>query len=441
MERIKFETGNLLNKGFIPSRVLNKYLKKSIEAKERIDEQLKNNSIGFRKLLLADNKDIKKYAKENYKRYDDIIVLGIGGSALGVTALLNSLKDLNYNYLPKEKRGGYPRLFVLDNVDPDFVIPIFEMLNLKKTLFIVITKSGTTTETMVQFMVAYNLLKKFLGEKLIKNHLVVITDREKGLLLKIANELGVEKFYIPSDVGGRFSVLSPVGLLPASLIGIDIDKILEGAKIIDKQLKNNKIEEIEPYLNSILHYISDIKYKKKISVMMPYSNRLYSFADWYRQLWAESLGKMFNRDGKKIFTGQTPIKALGATDQHSQIQLYNEGPKDKIITLIKVEKSENDVKIPKEFNNYPELTIYHNHSLQEILNIELEATAKAFDKYGVFHCKLIFPKINEITIGQFIYFYEVSTAFSGELYNINAYDQPGVEEGKKNIKLLLSQRI
>lgn len=440
MVKIGYDCSKLLNKNFISPRVFKKYLKRAYEAKSNLDEQIKNDLLGFRKLLFNKNEDIKKYSKENSNRFDDIVVLGIGGSALGVTALLNSLKPINYNYLTSKKdRGNYPRLFVLDNIDPDFILPIFDIINFKKTLFIVITKSGTTTETMVQFMIVFKMMKRFLGEKNIKKNLVVVTDKEKGLLLRIADELGLVKFFIPSDVGGRFSVLSPVGLLPASLIGINIDKILEGGRLIDSQLKKKNIEEIEPYLNSLLHYIADVKYGKKISVMMPYSNRLYSFADWYRQLWAESLGKMYNRNGKKVCVGQTPVKALGATDQHSQIQLYNEGPKDKIVTLLKVENPQNDIKIPQEFSEYPELKIYHNHSLQKILNIELEATEMAFEKYGVFNCKITFPVINEYTIGEFIYFYEIQTAFSGELYNINAYDQPGVEEGKKNIKMLLSK--
>jgi len=439
MKDIIYDASNLINKNFIHPRVLNKYIKKFENARINIDEQIKNNKLGFRKLLYTDVKDIKTFSKNNYKRFEDVVVLGIGGSALGVAALFNSLKPLNYNFLDKKSRKGYPRLFVLDNIDPDFVLPVFEVINLKKTLFIVITKSGTTTETMTQFMIVFNLIKKRLGTKNLKKQIVAITDKEKGILLKIANEFNLTRFYIPSDVGGRFSVLSPVGLLPASLIGINIEKLLEGGRVVDKWLKKKSIMDIPPYLNSVLHYIADVKYKKKISVMMPYSNRLYTFADWYRQLWAESLGKMYNRKGKKVFTGQTPVKALGATDQHSQIQLYNEGPKDKIITLIKVENSYKNIKIPSEFKDILQLSIYHKHTLQDILNIEFTATEKALTKYGVFNCKLIFPEINEYTVGQFIYFYEIQTAFSGELYDINAYDQPGVEEGKKNIKELLKK--
>ncbi len=441
MRTIIYDASNLIDKNFINPRVLKKYLKKAYDAKDTIDSKIKAGELGFRNLLFtnSDIKEIKKYAKGNFGKYDDIVVLGIGGSALGVTALLNSLKPLNYNYVDKKARNNFPRLFILDNVDPDFVLPVLDIINFRKTLFIVITKSGTTTETMAQFLIVFNLIKKKLGIKKIKHNIVAVTDREKGILLKIAKEFALKTFYIPSDVGGRFSVLSSVGLLPAALIGINIDKLLEGARVVDKWLKKKDIMEIPPYLNSLLHYIADVKYKKKISVMMPYSNKLYTFADWYRQLWAESLGKMYNRNGKKVFAGQTPVKALGATDQHSQIQLYNEGPKDKIITLIKIEKSQQNIKIPAEFKNIPELTLYHYHTLQKILNIELVATEKALTKYGVFNCKIIFPRIDEYTIGQFIYFYEIQTAFSGELYNINPYNQPGVEEGKKNIKELLKK--
>ncbi len=434
-----FNYQNLIGKNGIKERVFEKYVKKSVSAKDRIDNLIKEGKLGFVKLINQDLSELKKFIKKNQKKYDNVVVLGIGGNTLGIIASLSALKPLNYNYLSKKERKGFPRLFVIDNVDPEFFGAVDELIDYKKTLFIVITKSGRTSETMAQFFIVYNKLLKKVGRKNINKHLIAVTDKEKGILLSISKELNLTTFFIPSDVGGRFSVLTPVGLLPLGLIGINIDELLKGASIIARTLKNKDIMNIPPYVNAILHYIADIKYKKKISVMMPYSNKLLSFADWYRQLWAESLGKMYNRNGKKVFTGQTPVKALGATDQHSQIQLYNEGPKDKIVTLIKVNKFSNDYKIPSVFKNHSDLKYLHKITLGKLLNTELEATEMALTKYGVFNCRIEFPEINENSIGQFIFFYEIQTAFAGELYNINAFDQPGVEEGKKNIKILLSK--
>jgi len=275
---------------------------------------------------------VKEYAALVENRFDNILVLGIGGSALGGLAVTEALLKPYWNFLTEEQRNNFPRIFFLDNIDPDSIAGLLEMLDLKKTLVNVITKSGDTAETMSQFMVIKDRLQQELGDDYRKN-IVATTDKYTGVLRQISEQEGYKTFVVPNDVGGRFSVFSAVGLLPFALVGIDIDEIVNGIKDMDLALKNTDINENIAAQNALIHYLLDTKKGKNISVMMPYSSRLRYVSDWFVQLWAESLGKEKDLDGNLVNVGPIPIKAVGATDQHSQIQLYNEGPNNKIINF------------------------------------------------------------------------------------------------------------
>ena len=288
---------------------------------------------------------VKEFAAMVDGRFDNVLVLGIGGSALGAIALCHALLKPYWNFLSKEKRDNFPKIFFLDNIDPDEITGLLDILDLKKTLVNVITKSGSTPETMAQFMVIKNKLEEALGDDYRKN-IVATTDERSGVLRQLANEEGYKTFVVPDDVGSRFSVFSAVGLVPMALAGIDIDEIIRGIKIMDLSLKNTDINSNIAAQIALIHYLLDTQKGKYLSVLMPYSSRLKFVPDWYAQLWAESLGKQFDRDGNVINNRQTPIKALGATDQHSQIQLYSEGNNDKVITFIRVDEFDNVVEIP-----------------------------------------------------------------------------------------------
>jgi glucose-6-phosphate isomerase len=291
-------------------------------------------------------RSVQEYVAANRKKYDNFVVLGIGGSALGNRALLTSLNHPYYNFLSSGKRRGYPRIFVLDNIDPETIGGFLDIVNPRKTLFNVISKSGSTAETAAQFLIFADLLKKKLGKKFHKN-IVITTDPEKGELRAIAEDYGIDSFDIPPNVGGRFSVLSAVGLLTAGFANIHIGRLLEGAAAMLERCSTADISMNPAYLNALFHYLMDVKRNKSISVMMSYSGPLYHWADWYRQLWAESLGKDRDLDGVPVTVGPTPVKALGVTDQHSQVQLYTEGPNDKVFTFLTVEKYRKDLKLPK----------------------------------------------------------------------------------------------
>jgi glucose-6-phosphate isomerase len=387
---------------------------------------------GFRKLpydsKLADQ--IAVLASEIQERCDNFVVVGIGGSALGNIALHSALNHPEYNHLVRPPRRG-PRLFVPDNVDPDRIAGLLDALILDETVFNVITKSGGTAETMSEFLVFRDALIRKLGPERHIEHIIITTDPEKGELREIVRKHGYTSLPIPPDVGGRFSVLSAVGLLSAAVTGIDIHKVLAGAAAMDKLCKSSKKLWDNPALTgAALHYLMDKAKGKNIQVMMPYSHALRDVADWFRQLWAESLGKRVDRAGKIVHTGQTPEKAVGATDQHSVMQLYIEGPFDKVVTFLTVDEFNTAVEIPRAFEEYDSVKYLGGYTLNELINAEQRATELALTQSGKPNCAIRLKRVDEQTVGALLFLLEMQTAYAGELYNINAFDQPGVELGK-----------
>lgn len=408
-------------------------LNSKIEAsKKAMIEKREKGNMDFRDLPYNQKevvKEINEYVKEMKDKVEAFIVLGIGGSALGPMAVQQAINHPYYNELPKDKRGGFPKLYIADNVDPERLVYLFEILNIENCLFNVISKSGSTSETMSQFMIIKEMLEKRVGKEKAKENIVCTTDKANGNLIKIAKEEGYKTFIIPSGVGGRFSQLTPVGLLPAAFCGIDIEQMLAGAAFMDELCKEEDIYKNPAYMYALLNYISMEK-GKNIGVLMPYADSLKYISDWYAQLWAESLGKRYDNDGKVVNVGTTPVKALGATDQHSQVQLYTEGPFDKIIVLMGVDKYRQTMEIPKIYEDMPSLGFLGGNTQNKLIKVEQMATEYALLKSEKLNMTITLPEVNEFTIGQVIYFFEVATSFAGELMNINAFDQPGVEEGK-----------
>ena len=381
---------------------------------------------------------VKEYASMVRGRFENILVLGIGGSALGGMAVTEALLKPYWNLLTPEQRDNFPRIFFLDNIDPDSMNGLLDILDLKKTLVNVITKSGSTAETMSQFMIVKDRLEKVLGEDEYRKNVVATTDRQTGVLRQIAEQEGYKTFVVPDDVGGRFSVFSAVGLLPFALVGIDIDEITNGIKDMDLALKNTDINQNIAAQGALIQYLMDTKLGKNLSVMMPYSSRLKYVSDWYTQLWAESLGKEYNRNGERVNIGPTPIKALGATDQHSQIQLYNEGPNDKIITFIRVENFDTTLEIPKIFE-YTGIGYLGGKTINDLINAEADSTRVSLADYSRPTMTITLKKIDEYNLAQLLYMLEVQTAIAGELYNIDAFNQPGVEQAKNYTYALMGR--
>jgi len=373
--------------------------------------------------------DIQHYVNEMKNEIDVFVVLGIGGSALGPMAVQQALNHPYYNELPPVARGGFPQLYVVDNVDPERLIYLFDIIGQKRCLFNVISKSGSTSETMSQFMIIKGLLEEQLGKEAARRRIVCTTDKEQGNLIKIAKEENYKYFIVPDGVGGRFSQLCPVGLLPAAFCGIDIVGLLEGAAQMDALCKDADIFKNPAYMFAALHIIA-LQKGKNITVVMPYADSLKFISDWFAQLWGESLGKHFDLDGNVVNVGQTPVKALGVTDQHSQVQLYAEGPFDKIIVLVGVDEYRETIGIPKSYEDMPSLGFLGGVTHNELIKNEQLATEYALTKANRMNMTITLPRVNPQTLGQLLYFFEVATAYAGYLLNINPFDQPGVEEGK-----------
>lgn len=399
------------------------------KAHQNINKQHSKGELGF--IDLPDSQkevvdEIESYAKEKRQNVENFVILGIGGSALGSIALQTALNDAYHNL--KEKDA--PNIFVPDNVDPERFKSLLETLDLEKTVFNVISKSGTTAETMSLFLIARKFVEEEVGLDNLRDHFIATTSKDSGKLRVIAQREGFKMFYIPDNVGGRFSVLTPVGLVYAAFAGINIRELLAGAAYMKELCSTPEVWENPAYMNGTLQYLAYQK-GKKMSVMMPYSHALKDLADWYRQLWAESLGKEKSRDGKVINVGPTPIKALGATDQHSQAQLYMEGPYDKVVNFIEVEEFDTDLKIPNIYEDIEGVSYLRNKSLAVLIKTEKRATELALTERERLNNTIIVPRVNEFTMGQLFYLFEMQTALIGELFNINAYNQPGVELGKK----------
>jgi glucose-6-phosphate isomerase len=359
-------------------------------------------------------------------RYSDVVVLGIGGSALAPIALRTALRPPGWNALGAGARDGHPRLHVLDNVDPVTIAALLGELDPPRTLWVVVSKSGGTAETMSQLLIVYRrTIDAGLNPR---DHFVFVTDPHKGALRALADREGIAAVEIPANVGGRFSALTPVGVLPALLIGIDARALLSGAGAMVERCSSGDPLANPALAYALIQWLADTRHGRAINVFMPYADALRDLALWFVQLWAESLGKT-RSDGTPV--GQTPVAALGATDQHSQVQLFMEGPQDKIVTFVGVRTRGADLTMPHEFGDVHELAYLGGHSLAELIAVEQRATAGALARHGRPNLTIELDVIDAWHVGGLMMLLELATAYAGELYGIDAFDQPGVELGKQ----------
>jgi glucose-6-phosphate isomerase len=433
MERLRIDFKNMFRDrvgrhGLSPAE-LQKHGRKAQQYLQEIKEERAKGQHPFMDLPYQKEvaNRIKAIAGELRTWVKDFVVLGIGGSALGNIALHQALNP------PILGRGDFPGIHVIDTVDPDLFDGLLKSLDLKRTVFNVISKSGTTVETVSQFLIVREMLKKRLrGE--CPRHIITTTDPEDGALRRLAEKEGYGQLFIPKGVGGRYSVLSPVGLLSAAVSGINIDELLGGAAEMDKQCQGEALEENPAVIGACLQYLS-CKRGKHITVLMPYSSALEAVGEWFCQLWAESLGKKFSLKGKVVHCGPTPVRALGPTDQHSQLQLYMEGPFDKIITFLAVERFRSDVEIPEA----PEADFQYlwGHTLAGLMEAERKGTELALIEAGRPNYTIYLPELSPAHVGGLFYMFEVQTALAGKLFGVNPFDQPGVEAGKAHTLAIL----
>ena len=389
-------------------------------AKPVVRSILKSRSkLGFAALPYRESilQRVDAYARQVRGRFRNFVQIGIGGSSLGAAALTGALLDRFHN----EK--SRPRLYFLDNVDPEETSSLFERIDPSETLFHVVTKSGETTETVAGFLVALERLHRKVKRP--GSHLVVTTDRRKGFLRKFANTEDLKTFEIPANVGGRFSVLTPVGLLPAAVAGIRIEEVAAGAILADELCSRRDPRENPAAMYAVISHLMDTRHDRRIHVMMPYARSLRDCGDWFRQLWAESLGKK-KGDGH---VGPTPLLALGATDQHSQIQLFVEGPADKLVTFVTLLRYRKDLFIPASVRD-PATDFLHGKSFSDLIVAEQRGTEAALAAAERPSMTLELTQVSPKTLGAFFYFFEMATVFAGRLYGVDPFNQPGVEAGK-----------
>ena len=364
--------------------------------------------------------------------FDTVVQIGIGGSALGNLMLHNALLHPNHNELPRERRGG-PRFYMADNVDPRDLAGIWDLVDPARTALVAASKSGSTAETMANFLWLRDRMTAALGEKEALARLLVLTDPEQGTFRAFVRETGCRSLPIPSSVGGRYSVLSAVGLAAAAALGIPIRELLAGAQAMDQEIQRRQghVRNNPAWLLAGLSYLHSSR-GRNMTVLMPYADGLRDFSEWFAQLWGESLGK----EGK----GSTPVRALGAIDQHSQIQLYTSGPDDKLYTILNVgEHTPRAAVPPSPFSSLKSLAYLEGKDLGEILRVEARATAASLVQAGRPVIWAEIPKLDAYRLGGLVYLFEFATALTGFLFDVEPFDQPGVEQGKKYIYGLLGR--
>jgi len=423
----RFSTKDLIGKNGLGKKELDLILKRAKTIMKMLLEKKEKIELGFANLL--DEPELVSacidLARQYQGKIENVVVLGIGGSALGARTIAQALVPEPLAQSPDKR----PKLWVCDNIDPDWLNDLFKISLSAPSLFLVISKSGATAETASQLLYLLKELKGRYGEGW-KNYLVVITDPEKGLLRKFAQAHNLKSLPVPEKVGGRYSALSPVGLFPSALIGVELWELIRGAKDMDELCFNSGRKPSPAEILAGVYYQFAHR-GRRILVMMPYSSHLNNFSEWFAQLWAESLGKKYTLTNKLVRAGSTPVKALGATDQHSQLQLYLEGPEDKLITFLKLEKFSEPILIPEPETGLEELSWLTGHTIEELLNTELFATCASLAREGKPSITITIPELSAYYLGMLFYLFELVTVICAGLWNVNPFDQPGVELGKQ----------
>ncbi len=386
-----------------------------------------DENFGFFKLMekneyLSSSQEI--YNKFKHKKH--FVHIGIGGSSLGPEMLISALK----------KDTCSRKFTFINNIDPDQLHSQLENINIEESIFYFVSKSGGTAETMAIFSILINHFN--IANNELKDHFVICTGQQNGDMRKLVNDLNLSALPVPNNIGGRFSVLTPVGLFPALFADIKIEQIYEGAKKYSQEITNARPEN-----NSLMQaatFLAFLKEQKSINqtVLMPYSSKLRDLSFWFVQLWAESLGKKFSKDNQIVNEGFTPIASYGATDQHSQMQLFMEGPYDKCLILIEVQHFQHSYTLNNSFDA-PSLKCLAPYTLNQLIQAELKGTLKALQDAQRPFINISINNKNEQNLGALILFFESLTVIMGEFLSINPFDQPGVELGKKYAYEVLSQ--
>lgn len=378
------------------------------------DKWYDEGKLGFLELPFDDDllKETLDTAAELSVNSDRMIVCGIGGSSLGLRALLSALGDI------------HSRVTVADSPDCGMLQKIADAHDPVRTVLTAVTKSGTTAETLAIFTWMLGWISSGEGAE---SRIVTVTDPSKGDLRKLALERGWHTLPIPPSVGGRFSVMSPAALFPAAFAGIRVEELLQGAAVVTRDFREKGVRSITARMAA--GFLRDFTVKP-VHVLFTYDDRLFDTALWFSQLWAESLGKRFDLDGNEVRTGQTPLACRGPADQHSLLQLFMEGPRDKTVTIITTPGDENATAIEGDFSEYPSISYLQGRTPDQLRRAEAKATGTALEEVGVPVNYIRLKSLDAHSLGQLLMSLEIATVLSGLALNIDPLDQPGVERSK-----------
>ena len=424
---------NLENTG-LEKKDLLKFNKKVEEIHNELHNIADNEDefAGWLKLPTNYNKEefkkIKKCADKIKKDSEVFVVIGIGGSYLGARAVIETLTNTFYNLCPNRKT---PQIFFVgNNISPNYLNDLIECIGNKEISINVISKSGTTTEPAIAFRIFREFMESKYGIDEARKRIYITTDKEKGALKKVANEEEYETFVIPDNIGGRYSVLTAVGLLPIAVAGIDINKLMYGAKVAEDKYNENSVKYNECYQYAVARNIL-YNQGKTTELLVNYEPKMQYFTEWWKQLYGESEGK----DGKGIF----PAGAIFTTDLHSLGQYIQEGKRNLFETVISIEQSKTDITIKKDAENIDGLNFIADKTMDYVNKKAMEGTIEAHVTGGVPNIKITIKKLDEEALGELIYFFELACSVSGKILGVNPFNQPGVEAYKKNMFRLLGK--
>ena len=424
---------DLKNAGMSKNAIL-KYSKKVSEIHKELHDKKDDQKefLGWLELPTKYNKKefkkVKECAQKIQKNSDILLVIGIGGSYLGARAVIESLTNTFYNMQDKNVRKTPQIIYVGNNLSPNYINDVIDLISNKDFSINVISKSGTTTEPAIAFRIFRELLEAKYDLEEARSRIYVTTDKEKGALKQLADKEKYETFVIPDNVGGRYSVLTPVGLLPIAVAGIDIEKLMKGARFAQDKYCDDDLTYNECYQYAVVRNML-YKNEKNIEILANYEPKMHYMTEWWKQLYGESEGK----DGKGIF----PTGVDFTTDLHSLGQYIQEGRRNLFETVIRIEKPDTNISINLDEDDLDGLNYLTGESLDFVNKKAMEGTIEAHVDGNVPNILITMQELNEETIGQLIYFFELACAMSGKILGVNPFNQPGVEKYKKNMFKLL----
>ena len=433
---------NLKVNGIEPERLKTDLAQKFQLTHDAIKAVSISNGLGFLDLDSTRNTldHIEALAEKYRKRFRAVVVVGIGGSSLGVQALCQALLGESWNLRDDKSRRHCPKVYFLDNLDPVSVHELLELIDIESTFFNVVSKSGSTAETLALYAIIENRVREEMGSDEASKHFLFTTDPSIGTLRSMAEDKGIVSLKVPPEVGGRFSVLSPASLFLGALVGLDVRRIIKGATAAKEQCRTPILEKNKAGMVSMLLHTVDVEQGRNVHVLMPYCDRLHKFSLWFQQLWSESLGKERNSLGELVNSGPTLLTAQGARDQHSQLQLFAEGPENKVIFFLTLREYGSDMKIPVKTSDPDLFQCFSERGIGELLNLEHRATAESLRRKGRPTMTLELEDLDEEVMGELLMLFMMATVYAGDLYQVDALDQPGVELAKRLTFELLDRK-